>query len=87
MTALSRAPLSEAALGCVLSLTPTAACGVEAVVTGGAPLLTDSGPQPRTRMNNGGASTRAAPWKPVKRNMRRSRSMRAESETRATLHE
>src|SRR5690242_7939829 len=79
---VSRA-LSRAA-ACALS-TPVAVCGVDAVETGGAPLLTDSGPQPNAVAMAATASVRRTIMRDVEGSMVNGGSMRARrSETRAT---
>src|SRR3982750_1738060 len=72
------------AAACALS-TPVAVCGVDAVETGGAPLLTDSGPQPLATVMIASESTRRTKLRVLEGSMIDGGSIRARrSETRAT---
>src|SRR4051812_16633615 len=57
--------------GVVVSRAPATVCGVEAVETGGAPLLTDSGPQAPAAMTANGATARQMILRVVERSMMR----------------
>ena len=59
-----------------------AAAGVAAVETGGAPLLTDSGPQLTVNTNTAGASTHRAAAKRIDRSIMRTRSMKSRKASR-----
>ncbi len=69
--AVSRVLLSGAGanLRRVVSTTPAAVCGVDAVDTGGAPLLTDSGPQPTKTAKHVSAEARRNVLRDVERSI------------------
>ena len=71
--------------GAVVSRALATVCGVDAVDTGGAPLLTDSGPQATAMMTANGATARPMKMRDVERSMMRGIYTSTESETRASV--
>ena len=81
----SRFAVSAVAIcGALVSRAPAIVCGVDAVDTGGAPLLTDSGPQATAMVTANGATARRMKMRDVERSMMRGIYTSTESETRAS---
>lgn len=81
-----RLAVSTAAVrAAVVSRAPPTVCGLDAVETGGAPLLTDSGPHAPTRTRANGATARHMKLRDLERRMMRGIYTSTESETRASV--